>query len=115
MTRAPVRGTAPPPTSTAARAATLDQPVTASSSRATTDRPSSSSEAIGIATNNVAEYHGLLAALRWAVEHGVGTLQVKADSELMVKQMLGVYRVKNPGLRPLYDDACSLAPAVEAA
>ena len=65
-------------------------------------------QSIGIATNNVAEYHGLLAALRWAVEHGIGTLQVKADSELMVKQMLGVYRVKNPGLRPLYDDACSL-------
>ena len=66
-------------------------------------------QSIGIATNNVAEYHGLLAALRWAVEHGVGTLHVKADSELMVKQMLGVYRVKNPGLQPLYEEARSLA------
>jgi probable phosphoglycerate mutase len=65
--------------------------------------------AIGVATNNIAEYHGLLAALRWAVDEGIGSLHVKADSELMVKQMRGEYRVKNPGLRPLYDEARRLA------
>jgi len=65
-------------------------------------------ESIGIATNNVAEYNGLIAALRWAVEHGIGILRVKADSELLVKQMLGVYRVKNPGLQPLYENARAL-------
>jgi probable phosphoglycerate mutase len=66
-------------------------------------------ESIGIATNNVAEYNGLLAALRWAADAGVQTLYVKADSELMVKQMLGEYRVKNPGLQPLYEEARRLA------
>jgi len=63
-------------------------------------------------TNNVAEYNGLLAALRWAVEHGVATLHVRADSELLVKQMTGVYRVKHPGLLPLYDEARRLARQV---
>lgn len=66
-------------------------------------------DSLGIATNNVAEYNGLLAALRWAVDHSVRALQVKADSELMVKQMNGVYRVKNPGLQPLYEEARALA------
>jgi probable phosphoglycerate mutase len=66
-------------------------------------------DALGIATNNVAEYNGLLAALRWAVDHGVRALQIRADSELMVKQMNGVYRVKNPGLQPLYEEARALA------
>jgi ribonuclease HI len=61
--------------------------------------------ALGLATNNVAEYNGLLAALRWAAEHGVTALHVKANSELMVKQMKGEYRVKNPGLQPLYEEA----------
>lgn len=64
--------------------------------------------ALDLATNNVAEYNGLLAALRWAVEQGVKTLHVRADSELMVKQMKGVYRVKNPGLLPLFETAKSL-------
>jgi ribonuclease HI len=58
--------------------------------------------ALGIATNNVAEYNGLLAALRWAVENNVSRVQIRADSELLVKQMRGEYRVKNPGLQPLY-------------
>ena len=66
-------------------------------------------ESIGITTNNVAEYNGLLAALRWAAEHGIRSLTVRADSELMIKQMRGEYRVKNPGLRPLYEEAQSLA------
>jgi len=56
---------------------------------------------LGIATNNVAEYHGLLAALKWAVDHGQRDVQIRADSELLVKQMRGEYRVKNPGLQPL--------------
>ena len=65
-------------------------------------------ESLGIATNNVAEYNGLLAALRWAVEQGLGALHVRSDSELLVKQMRGEYRVKNPGLQPLYEEAQSL-------
>jgi ribonuclease HI len=56
---------------------------------------------LGIATNNVAEYNGLLAALQWAVDHGHRQLQIRADSELLVKQMRGEYRVKHPGLQPL--------------
>ena len=58
--------------------------------------------ALGIATNNVAEYNGLLAALQWAVENNVSRVHIRADSELLVKQMRGEYKVKNPGLRPLY-------------
>jgi probable phosphoglycerate mutase len=57
--------------------------------------------ALGITTNNVAEYHGLLAALQWAVAHGHREVQVRADSELLVKQMRGEYKVKHPGLQPL--------------
>ena len=57
--------------------------------------------ALGIATNNVAEYNGLLAALRWAVEHGHPDVEIRADSELLVKQMRGEYKVKHPGLQPL--------------
>jgi probable phosphoglycerate mutase len=56
---------------------------------------------LGVATNNVAEYNGLLAALRWAREHGHRELEIRADSELLVKQMRGEYRVKHPGLQPL--------------
>ena len=66
-------------------------------------------QSLGLATNNVAEYNGLLAALRWAVDHGVRTLHIRSDSELLVKQMKGEYRVKNPGLQPLYEEARSLA------
>jgi ribonuclease HI len=57
---------------------------------------------LGIATNNVAEYNGLLAALRWAVDRGERELLIRADSELLVKQMRGEYKVKHPGLQPLY-------------
>ena len=57
------------------------------------------------ATNNVAEYTGLLAALEWAIENGVKTLHIRSDSELLVKQMKGEYRVKNPGLQPLFEEA----------
>ena len=64
---------------------------------------------IGVATNNVAEYHGLIAALQWAVDHSVRDLEVRADSELLVKQMRGEYRVKHPGLQPLAARARLLA------
>jgi ribonuclease HI len=68
--------------------------------------------ALGVATNNVAEYHGLLAALTWAADHGVTSLEIRSDSELLVKQMLGNYRVKNAGLQPLYQQARLLAARV---
>ena len=57
--------------------------------------------ALGITTNNVAEYNGLLAALRWAVDHDARDLRIRSDSELLVKQMLGEYKVRHPGLQPL--------------
>ena len=57
--------------------------------------------ALGVATNNVAEYNGLLAALQWAVDHGARELRIRSDSELLVRQMLGQYKVKHPGLQPL--------------
>jgi ribonuclease HI len=65
-------------------------------------------ESLGLATNNVAEYSGLIAALRWAAAHGISKLHIRADSELLVKQMLGQYRVKSPGLQPLYEQARAL-------
>ena len=58
--------------------------------------------ALGIATNNVAEYNGLLAALRWAIDHNDGRVHIRADSELLVRQMRGEYKVRNAGLQPLY-------------
>jgi probable phosphoglycerate mutase len=63
---------------------------------------------LGVATNNVAEYNGLLAALRWAVARGEKKIRVRADSELLVKQMRGEYRVKHQGLKPLFLKACAL-------
>ena len=62
-------------------------------------------EAIGVATNNVAEYAALVAGLERAVEAGVDELEVVSDSELLVKQMRGEYRVKNKGLQDLFLDA----------
>ena len=66
-------------------------------------------ESIGVATNNVAEYRGLLAALEWAKAHGCHTLQIRSDSLLLVQQMLGNYKVKNAGLQPLHARARLLA------
>jgi probable phosphoglycerate mutase len=68
--------------------------------------------ALGIATNNIAEYNGLLAALEWAVERGVSALHVRADSLLLVEQMRGNYRVKNAGLIPLYQRARGLVARI---
>ncbi|MGH9256996.1 MAG: ribonuclease HI family protein [Vicinamibacterales bacterium] len=69
-------------------------------------------ESLGVATNNVAEYRGLLAALAWAVRAGIGRLHVRSDSELLVKQMRGEYRVKNQGLQPLWADARRLVQQI---
>jgi ribonuclease HI len=66
-------------------------------------------EAIGVATNNVAEYSALVAGLRQAVAAGVRELEVRSDSELMVKQMRGEYRVKNRDLQTLVLDASHAA------
>jgi ribonuclease H / adenosylcobalamin/alpha-ribazole phosphatase len=65
-------------------------------------------EAIGRATNNVAEYRGLVAGMEKATELGVDELEVVSDSELLVKQMQGEYRVKNEALRALWEDANDL-------
>ncbi|MGA2729912.1 MAG: ribonuclease HI family protein [Terracidiphilus sp.] len=63
------------------------------------------SEYLGKQTNNYAEYAALLAVLDWALKSGAKRLKVVSDSELMVKQMKGLYKVKNPGLVPLWDEA----------
>ena len=65
-------------------------------------------DSVGVATNNVAEYRGLLAALEWASTSGVATFHVRSDSLLLVKQMLGDYKVKNAGLKPLHARALAL-------
>jgi ribonuclease H / adenosylcobalamin/alpha-ribazole phosphatase len=69
-------------------------------------------ETIGVATNNVAEYSALIAGLEKALELGVGEVDVVSDSELMVKQMRGEYRVKNEALRDLSTRAAQLARQV---
>jgi ribonuclease HI len=69
--------------------------------------------AIGSATNNVAEYSGLIAGLRKAIELAVPEVEVVSDSELMVKQMRGEYRVKNEALRGLCVEANALARRLE--
>jgi ribonuclease HI len=63
------------------------------------------SGALGTATNNVAEYNGLIAALQWAADQDLTELTVKGDSLLLIEQMRGNYKVKNEGLRPLYHRA----------
>src|SRR5271168_1837658 len=60
---------------------------------------------IGRATNNVAEYYGLIAALDYAQAHGIRALHIESDSELLVKQMRGQYKVKSEELRPLFERA----------
>jgi ribonuclease HI len=63
---------------------------------------------LGHTTNNVAEYRALLLGLEKALECGVKRLQVRADSELLIRQLLGKYRVKSEGLRPLHQQASEL-------
>jgi len=71
------------------------------------------SRALGAATNNVAEYHALVAALTWAAGHGCRSLRIKSDSELLVRQMRGEYRVRNAGLQPLYQEATRLVAELD--
>ena len=68
---------------------------------------------LGIQTNNYAEYSGLLAVLEWALANGAKRLRVVSDSELMVKQMKGQYKVKSPGLVPLWQQAKKLAARLD--
>ncbi len=64
---------------------------------------------LGRQTNNYAEYSGLIAALEYALEHGFASIRVQSDSELLVRQIKGIYKVRNEGLRPLYERAQMLA------
>ncbi len=68
---------------------------------------------IGRATNNVAEYTALLDGLKLAFQQGVRKLEHRADSQLMVRQLEGVYKVKSPELKPLFDQARELISALE--
>jgi len=68
---------------------------------------------IGQNTNNVAEYFGLIAALDYAQTHGVRALRIESDSELLVKQMRGQYKVKSGDLKPLVERAKKMAAAME--
>src|ERR1700723_1961314 len=68
---------------------------------------------IGRMTNNVAEYYGLIAALDYAESKSIRALRIEADSELMVKQMRGLYKVRSPELQPLYERARKMAAALE--
>jgi ribonuclease HI len=71
------------------------------------------SEFLGHRTNNVAEYSALLAALEFARDHGHPSLRVMSDSELLVKQMKGQYKVNSPDLRPLFEQARRLASGLK--
>ncbi len=66
-------------------------------------------EAIGHATNNQAEYQALLAGLRKARQLGAEAVTIRSDSQLLVRQLLGQYRVKHPKLKPVYEEARRLA------
>ena len=70
-------------------------------------------EPIGVATNNVAEYRALIAGLESALQRGVNELEVVSDSELLVKQMQGEYKVKNETLRVLQREAAELADGLK--
>jgi ribonuclease HI len=69
---------------------------------------------IGRMTNNVAEYYGLIAALDYAQSHGIRALSVESDSELLVRQMRGQYKVKSAELRPLFERARKMAQTFSA-
>lgn len=71
------------------------------------------SECIGDTTNNVAEYRALLAGLEAAAPFGASAVRVQADSELLIRQLQGKYRVKNEGLRPLFLEAQALLAAYQ--
>src|SRR5690242_18428719 len=67
---------------------------------------------IGRATNNVAEYYGLIAALDYAQSHGIRALHVESDSELLVRQMRGQYKVKSADLQPLFERAKKMSQSL---
>jgi ribonuclease HI len=69
---------------------------------------------LGHTTNNVAEYKALLLGLERALERGVTKVEVRADSELLIKQLKGLYQVRNAGLKPLYERAQQLIRKFEA-
>jgi ribonuclease HI len=71
------------------------------------------SQYLGHRTNNYAEYSGLLAVLRYAIAHHIQSLRIISDSELMVRQMKGIYKVRHPELRKLYDEAQHLTSQIE--
>jgi ribonuclease HI len=71
------------------------------------------SEFLGIQTNNFAEYSGMLAVLRWALDNGRKHVRVISDSELMVKQMQGKYKVSSPAIRPLWEEAKKMTRQLE--
>jgi ribonuclease HI len=68
---------------------------------------------IGRMTNNVAEYYGLIAALDYMQSQGIRTLRIESDSELLVKQMRGQYKVRSPELQPLFERARKMSQALE--
>ena len=68
---------------------------------------------IGRMTNNVAEYYGLIAALDYAESHGVRAIRIESDSELLVKQIRGQYKVKSEDLRPLFERAQKMSKAFD--
>ena len=68
---------------------------------------------IGRFTNNVAEYYGLIAAMDYAQSHGVRAIRIESDSELLVKQMRGLYKVKSADLQPLYERAQKMSKAFD--
>lgn len=72
------------------------------------------SEYIGETTNNQAEYKALLAALHGALSLGAEAIEIFADSELMVNQIKGVYKVKNEGIKPLFNEARGLLQKIKA-
>src|ERR1700735_3429338 len=71
------------------------------------------SEYLGHQTNNFAEYQGLIAALEYAIEHGPKALKLISDSELLVRQIKGIYKVKNPTLQDLHGRAKELIAKLE--
>src|SRR5947207_14093795 len=68
---------------------------------------------IGRTTNNVAEYYGLIAALDYAQAHSIRALRIESDSELLVKQMRGTYKVKSEDLKPLFERAKKMSKALD--
>lgn len=68
---------------------------------------------LGVQTNNYAEYQGAIAALQWALDNEIPELEIRSDSQLLVRQIEGRYRVKSATLRPLYEQARDLADQLQ--